>query len=101
MGDGSGAPSAKIAEVQRLATALAARVRYAPRVGRPVYEAEISALGGAARLRGEERATWPPMVEEVLTELARAIEGADPAEGVEGVEGGGADGPEKDFPGEP
>ena len=49
----------------------------------------------------EERAPWPPLVEEVLTELARAIEGADPAEGVEGVEGGGADGPEKDFPGEP
>ena len=44
MGDGSGAPSAKIAEVQRLATALAARVRYAQLVGRPVYEAQISAL---------------------------------------------------------
>ncbi|MBP2497932.1 hypothetical protein ABID82_001135 [Methylobacterium sp. PvP062] len=101
MGDGSGAPSAKIAEVQRLATALAARVRYAQLVGRPVYEAQISALVGAARLMDEERAPWPPMVEEVLTELARAIEGADPAEGGEGGEGGGADGPEKDFPGEP
>ncbi|WCS24605.1 hypothetical protein LOK46_26325 [Methylobacterium sp. NMS14P] len=98
MGDGSGAPSAKIAEVQRLATALAARVRYAQLVGRPVYEAQIAALVGAARLMDEERAPWPPMVEEVLTELARTIEGPDP----EGVAAGDAAGdPAKDLPGEP
>ncbi|MEE7505290.1 hypothetical protein [Methylobacterium mesophilicum] len=101
-GDGSGAPSAKIAEVQRLATALAARVRYAQLVGRPVYEAQISALVGAARLMDEERAPWPPMVEEVLTELARTIEGADPAEGVAGNAVGNAAGdPAKDSPGRP
>jgi hypothetical protein len=76
MSDGSGAPSVKIAEVQRLATALAARVRYAQLVGRPDYEAQIAAMVGAARLMDEEKAPWPPMVEEVLTELARSIEGA-------------------------
>ena len=76
-GDGSGAPNAKIAEVQRLATALAARVRYAQLVGRPVYEEQISALVNAARLMDAENAPWPPMVEEVLTELARSLDGAD------------------------
>ncbi|SEH26239.1 MULTISPECIES: hypothetical protein [unclassified Methylobacterium] len=98
-GDGSGAPSAKIAEVQRLATALAARVRYAQLVGRPVYEAQISALVGAARLMDEERAPWPPMVEEVLTELARAIEGTEPAAEGEADDSGGD--PAKDAPGQP
>ena len=78
-GDGSSAPNAKIAEVQRLATALAARVRYAQLVGRPVFEEQIAALVNAARLMDEEHAPWPPMVEEVLTELARSLEGADPA----------------------
>ncbi|SDA09710.1 hypothetical protein SAMN02799622_00240 [Methylobacterium sp. UNC378MF] len=83
MGNGDG--GAKIAEVQRLATALAARVRYAQLVGRPVYEAQISALVSAARLMDEEKAPWPPMVEEVLTELARTIEGAGSvADGVPG-----------------
>ncbi|MGH1571359.1 hypothetical protein ACRAWG_12505 [Methylobacterium sp. P31] len=79
-GEGSSAPNAKMAEVQRLATALAARVRYAQLVGRPIYEAQIAALVSAARLMDEENAPWPPMVEEVLTELAKSIEGADPAE---------------------
>jgi hypothetical protein len=74
-GEGIGAPNAKIAEVQRLATALAARVRYAQLVGRPVYEEQVSALVGAARLMDEENAPWPPMVEEVLTELAKTLDG--------------------------
>ena len=74
-----GAPNAKLAEVQRLATALAARVRYAQLVGRPIYDAQIAALVTAARLMDEENAPWPPMVEEVLTELARSIDSADPA----------------------
>ncbi len=78
-GDGIRAPNAKLAEVQRLATALAARVRYAQLVGRPVYEEQIAALVGAARLMDDENAPWPPMVEEVLTELARSIDGPDPA----------------------
>lgn len=76
---GDGAPNAKLAEVQRLATALAARVRYAQLVGRPIYEPQIAALVTAARLMDEENAPWPPMVEEVLTELARSIDSADPA----------------------
>lgn len=78
-GDGTGAPNAKIAEVQRLATALAARVRYAQLVGRPVYEEQIAALVSAARLMDEANAPWPPMVEEVLTELAKSLDGVDPA----------------------
>jgi len=78
-GDGMRAPNAKLAEVQRLATALAARVRYAQLVGRPVYEEQITALVGAARLLDAENAPWPPMVEEVLTELAKSLDGADPA----------------------
>ena len=81
MGNGNGtrAPDAKLSEVQRLATALAARVRYAQLVGRPVYEEQITALVGAARLMDAENTSWPPMVEEVLTELARSLDGADPA----------------------
>lgn len=81
MGNGEGirAPNAKLAEVQRLATALAARVRYAQLVGRPVYDAQITALVSAARLMDAENAPWPPMVEEVLTELAKSIDGSDAA----------------------
>ncbi|MCJ2020243.1 MULTISPECIES: hypothetical protein [unclassified Methylobacterium] len=80
MGNGEGirAPNGKLAEVQRLATALAARVRYAQLVGRPVYDAQITALVSAARLMDAEHATWPPMVEEVLTELAKSLESGDP-----------------------
>ncbi|MBP1181959.1 hypothetical protein [Methylobacterium sp. PvR107] len=78
-GEGTGAPKAKIAEVQRLATALAARVRYAQLVGRPIYEGQIAALVSAARLMDEANAPWPPMVEEVLTELAKSLDGVDPA----------------------
>ncbi|SDN54695.1 hypothetical protein SAMN05216360_10978 [Methylobacterium phyllostachyos] len=78
-GDGTHPPHAKVAEVQRLATALAARVRYAQLVGRPVYEEQIAALVGAARLLDAENAPWPPMVEEVLTELAKSLDGPDPA----------------------
>jgi hypothetical protein len=74
-GEGTRAPHAKMAEVQRLATALAARVRYAQLVGRPVYEEQIAALVSAARFLDEQDAPWPPMVEEVLTELAKAIDG--------------------------
>lgn len=78
MGNGDGIPAAnaKLAEVQRLATALAARVRYAQLVGRPVYEAQIVALVGAARLMDAENAPWPPMVEEVLAELAKSLDGS-------------------------
>ncbi len=78
-GEGIRAPQAKLAEVQRLATALAARVRYAQLVGRPVYDAQITALVSAARLMDAENAPWPPMVEEVLTELARSLDGAESA----------------------
>ncbi|EIZ83940.1 hypothetical protein WYO_3472 [Methylobacterium sp. GXF4] len=75
--DGAGASNAQIAEVQRLATALAARVRYAQLVQRPVYEEQINALVGAARLLDEEKVPWPPMVEEVLMELAKSLDGSE------------------------
>jgi hypothetical protein len=75
--DGVGASNARIAEVQRLATALAARVRYAQLVQRPVYEEQINALVGAARLLDEEKVPWPPMVEEVLMELAKSLDGSE------------------------
>ena len=79
-GDDTRAPNARIAEVQRLATALAARVRYAQLVQRPIYEDQITALVRAARLLDEEKVPWPPMVEEVLMELAKSIETGPPAE---------------------
>jgi len=72
--DGAGASNARIAEVQRLATALAARVRYAQLVQRPIFEEQVDALVGAARLLDEERVPWPPMVEEVLMELAKSLD---------------------------
>ncbi|MCJ2127108.1 hypothetical protein [Methylobacterium sp. J-077] len=81
--DGAGASSARIAEVQRLATALAARVRYAQLVQRPVYEEQINALVGAARLLDEEKVPWPPMVEEVLMELAKSLDGSGATEDAE------------------
>ncbi|MDP4005992.1 hypothetical protein [Methylobacterium sp. NEAU K] len=88
-GDGTHAPNARLAEVQRLATALAARVRYAQLVRRPIYEDQISALVRAARLMDEEKVPWPPMVEEVLMELAKSIE-ATPAAEAGAPEPGGA-----------
>lgn len=80
-GDETRAPNARIAEVQRLATALAARVRYAQLVQRPVYEDQITALVGAARLLDAAKVPWPSMVEEVLMELARSIEAGAPEAG--------------------
>ena len=49
-------------------------MRYAQLVGRPVYEEQISALVSAARLMDEENAPWPPIVEEVLTEIAKSLD---------------------------
>ena len=88
--DGAGASNVRISEVQRLATALAARVRYAQLVQRPVYEDQINALVGAARLLDAEKVPWPPMVEEVLLELAKALDGSAQSEDAEAPEPGGA-----------
>lgn len=47
---------------------------YAQLVQRPIFEEQVNALVGAARLLDEEKVPWPPMVEEVLMELAKSLD---------------------------
>lgn len=66
----------KIAEVQRLSSALAARVRYAQMVQGPIVPEHIEALVAAAILITDHGLTWPPLVEQVLHDFAEASQGA-------------------------
>jgi hypothetical protein len=61
--------SAKVAEVQRLGSALAARVRYAQVVKHPIPTEKLTALILAARLLKEYEAPWPPLMKQVLNEF--------------------------------
>lgn len=63
-------PSGGLAHVQRLATELAARMRYAQIVARPLPPEQITALVSAARLLQERGEPWPQIVGEVLQQVA-------------------------------
>ena len=69
----------KIALVQRLSSALAARVRYAQMVQGPILPAQVDALVAAAMLLQEHDAPWPSLVEQVLHDLAQTFEAPDPS----------------------
>jgi hypothetical protein len=67
---GSDDPGGGLARVQRLATELAARMRYAQIVARPIAPEQVTALVAAARLLHEKGEPWPALVGEVLQQVA-------------------------------
>ncbi|MDQ0445971.1 hypothetical protein [Methylobacterium aerolatum] len=75
-GHGSGDPTERLAQVQRLATELAARVRYAQIVERAIPPEQITALVEAARLLQERGEPWPHLVAEVLQRIVDEMEQA-------------------------
>jgi hypothetical protein len=83
-GHGSGDSTERLAQVQRLATELAARVRYAQMVERPIPPEQIAALVEAARLLQERGEAWPPLVGEVLQRVVEDMEQPSAARAAEG-----------------
>lgn len=63
-------PADGLAKVHRLATELAARMRYAQIVERPLPSEQVEALVQAARLLQEKGEPWPQLVGEVLKQVA-------------------------------
>ena len=63
-------PADGMAKVNRLATELAARMRYAQIVERPLPPEQVTALVRAARLLQEKGEPWPQLVGEVLKQVA-------------------------------
>ena len=63
-------PREKVAEIERLAMALAARLRYAQMVSLPVPPEQLTALARAARMLEECRVPSPSLVRQVLREAA-------------------------------
>lgn len=59
-----------MAKVHRLATELAARMRYAQIVERPLPPEQVTALVQAARLLQDKGEPWPQLVGEVLKQVA-------------------------------
>lgn len=59
-----------MARVTRLAVELAARMRYAQIVERPLPPEQVAALVQAARLLQEKGEPWPQLVGEVLKQVA-------------------------------
>lgn len=59
-----------LVQVQRLATELAARMRYAQIVGHSLPPEQVAALVAAARLLQERGEPWPQIVGEVLRQVA-------------------------------
>lgn len=78
-GHGHGDAAERLAQVHRLATELAARVRYAQIVDRAVPPDQIAALVAAARLLQERGEPWPPLVGEVLQRVVEAMEEPSPS----------------------
>lgn len=76
-GNGHGDSTERLAQVHRLATELAARVRYAQIVEREVPPEQIAALVAAARLLQERGEPWPPLVGEVLQRVVEDMERQD------------------------
>lgn len=61
-------PREKVAEIETLATALAARLRYAQIVSLPVPREQVAALARAAALLTEARVPLSSLVRQVLRE---------------------------------
>lgn len=73
-GNGKCEPTGRLAQVHRLATELAARVRYAQIVERTIPSEQIAALVEAARLLQDHGEVWPPLVGEVLQRVVEDME---------------------------
>lgn len=63
----------QLAEVLRLCTALADRALDAKIMGRPVPEEQAVALLKAARLLQDHGVEWPPLLTQILHELASEV----------------------------
>lgn len=74
----SDAEAAKMPEVLRLATALAEQMLAAQIMGRSISSDQFTALVGAARLLQDNDVPWPPLVQEVIHELADRLQAAGP-----------------------
>ena len=68
--------AARMPEVLRLATALAEQMLAAQIMGRAISPAQFTALVSAARLLQDKDVPWPPLVQEVVHELAERMEAA-------------------------
>lgn len=66
----------KLAEVVRLSSAIAARIRYAQMVRSSVQPDQVRALLEAAKLLHAYDLPWPPLVEQVLHDVAQELESA-------------------------
>lgn len=65
--------AAKMPEVLRLATALAEQMLASQIMGRSISGDQFSALVSAARLLQDNNVPWPPLVQEVVHELAERM----------------------------
>jgi hypothetical protein len=78
-----GSEAERLAEVQRLCTALADRALDAQITGRTVPADQAVALAKAARLLQDHGVEWPPLLAQVLHELAASLEEPMPASAAE------------------
>ncbi|KST60051.1 hypothetical protein AO398_04055 [Methylobacterium sp. GXS13] len=74
---GSHAEPDKVAEVARLATAIADRILAQNAAGTTIPPEQFTMLVRAARMLLDNGVAWPPAVEHVLMEVARRIEQAE------------------------
>ncbi|MCJ2144205.1 hypothetical protein [Methylobacterium sp. E-066] len=79
---GSHAEPDKIAEVARLATAIADRILEQHSAGATIPPEQFTMLVRAARMLLDNGAPWPTSVEHLLMEVARRIEQAEADPGV-------------------
>ena len=77
------APPDRLSEVLRLMAALSDQVLDAEIMSRPVPDDQVRALAGAARLLQDHGVEWPPLLSQVLHELA--LETADGRSDTEAV----------------
>jgi hypothetical protein len=72
------AQSSKLDEVARLATALAEQMMASQIVGRSIPAEQLSALTSAARCLTDNHIPWPPLVQEIVHEIAERMESGRP-----------------------
>jgi hypothetical protein len=75
----AGAQPSQLDEVARLATALAEQTIASQIVGRTIPAEQLTALVNAAQCLTDNHIPWPPLVQEVVHEIAERMESARPA----------------------
>ncbi|MCJ2122066.1 hypothetical protein [Methylobacterium sp. J-077] len=70
--------AARMPEVLRLASALAEQMLASQIMGRSISSEQLTALVSAARLLQDNDVPWPPLVQEVVQELAERMDAAAP-----------------------